>query len=141
MPEASNSIVIRRPVSDVFAFLADAENDRRWRPGVVEIRRRSGSGAGAVYEQLVKGPFGRSVEADIEVVEFEPERRIAFRTIAGPVRPEGRYELEPVDGGTRVTFELNANLRGPAKLMAPMVASTMRSEVGHLERLRAELER
>jgi carbon monoxide dehydrogenase subunit G len=141
MPEALSSIVINRPVGDVFAFLADAENDKRWRPGVVEIRRRSGTGAGAVYDQRVKGPLGRQIVADVEIVEFEPQRRIAFRTIAGPVRPEGSYELEPVDGGTRVTFELRAQLRGPSKLMAPMVASTMRSEVSQLERLRQELER
>jgi uncharacterized protein YndB with AHSA1/START domain len=82
MPEASNSILIRRPVGEVFAFLADAENDKRWRPGVVEIRRRSGSGAGTVYEQRVKGPFGSKVRADVEIVDLEPERRIGFRTIA-----------------------------------------------------------
>lgn len=34
------------------------------------------------------------------VVEFEPERRIAWRH---PGRHRWRYELEPVDGGTRVT--------------------------------------
>jgi carbon monoxide dehydrogenase subunit G len=141
MPEASNSIVIDRPVSDVYAFLADAENDARWRPGVIEIRRTSGAGAGAVYEQRVKGPFGRQIRADIEIVELQPDRLIAFRTIIGPVRPEGSYELEPADGGTRVTFELRAKLAGPQKLMGPMVASTMRSEVGHLEQLKAELER
>jgi carbon monoxide dehydrogenase subunit G len=141
MPEASNSVVIERPVGEVFSFLSNPENDKRWRPGVIELRRKSGEGAGAVYEQRVKGPLGSKVAADIEIVAIEPERRIAFRTIAGPVRPEGRYELEPVDGGTRVTLELRADLSGPSKLMAPMVASTMRSEVGQLERLRQELER
>jgi hypothetical protein len=31
MPEESNTITIARPVSDVFAFLANAENDTQWR--------------------------------------------------------------------------------------------------------------
>jgi uncharacterized membrane protein len=108
---------------------------------VIEIHRKSGVGAGAVYEQRVKGPFGRQIPADIEIVELQPERLISFQTIAGPVRPEGCYRLEPAGGGTRVSFELRVKLRGPAKLMGPMVASTMRSEVGHLEHLKAELER
>lgn len=138
MPDASNSVVIDRPVNEVFAFLSDAENDKRWRPGVVEIRRRSGQPV--IYDQRVKGPFGRTVSADIEIVDVEPERRIAFRTITGPVRPSGSYRLEPAGEATRVTFELSAELRGPAKLMAPVVASTMRSEVAQLERLKAELE-
>ena len=140
MPEASASTVIARPREDVFAFLADGENDRRWRDGVIDIRRTSGSGRGAVYEQRVKGPFGRRIAADFEIIGFEPDRRIDFRTLAGPVRPRGTYELEPTDGGTRVTFTLRADLHGAKKLIAPMIARTMRSEVAQLERLRETLE-
>jgi uncharacterized protein YndB with AHSA1/START domain len=140
MPEAKNSIEIRRSPSEVFAFLAEGENNRRWRAGVVDIRHKAGHGRGAIYEQGVKGPFGRRVPADYEVTEFEPDRRIGFRAIAGPVRPEGSYQLQPVDGGTRVTFELRCAPTGMAKLMTPMVAKTMRSEVAQLDRLRAALE-
>ena len=140
MPEATNTIEIHRPPAEVFAFLADGSNDRLWRSGVLDVRLRSGHGAGAVYEQGVKGPFGRRVAADYEVTRYEPDRRLAFRAIAGPVRPEGSYELEPVDGGTRVTFSLRCSPRGLARLMTPMVANTMRSEVGQLANLRATLE-
>jgi uncharacterized protein YndB with AHSA1/START domain len=140
MLEASNTIEIHRPPAEVFAFLAEGENDRRWRTGVLDVRRKSGQGMGAIYEQGVKGPFGRRVPADYEVTAFEPDRRIGFRAIAGPVRPEGSYELEPIDSGTRVTFALHCAPRGAAKLMTPMVAKTMRSEVAQLDRLRAVLE-
>jgi uncharacterized protein YndB with AHSA1/START domain len=140
MAEATNSVEIARPPAEVFAFLADGTNDRRWRAGVLDITPKAGTGVGAVYEQGVKGPFGRRVPADYEITAFEPDRRIGFRAIAGPVRPEGAYELEPVDGGTRVTFSLRCAPSGLAKLMTPMVARTMRSEVAALERLRAVLE-
>jgi uncharacterized membrane protein len=140
MPEASNSVVIHRPAADVFAFLADGENNPRWRSGVIDIRRKAGDGQGAVYEQGVKGPFGRRVAADYEVTDFEPSRRLAFRAIAGPVRPEGSYELEDADGGTRVTFTLRFTPHGFSRLMAPMVARTMRAEVDQLDRLREVLE-
>ena len=141
MPEATGSTVVARPQGEVFAFLADGENDVRWRSGVLEVRRRSGTGAGTIYEQWVKGPFGRRVAADYEITGFEPERRIDFRAIAGPVRPQGTYRLESADGGTRVTFALRCDLRGAKKLMAPLVGRTMRSEVAQLERLREELEK
>jgi uncharacterized membrane protein len=124
----------------VFAFLADGENNRRWRSGVLDIRHKSGQGQGAIYEQGVKGPFGRRVPADYEVTAYEPDRRLAFRAIAGPVRPEGSYELTPLNGGTRVTFALHYTPGGLAKLMTPMVARTMRAEVAQLDRLRAVLE-
>ena len=140
MPEAQSTVEIRRSPAEVFAFLSEGENDRRWRSGVLDIRRKSGQGRGAIYEQGVKGPFGRRVPADYEITSYEPDRRIAFRAIAGPVRPEGSYELTPAEGGTRVTFALRAEPRGLAKLMSPMVAKTMRSEVAQLDRLRAVLE-
>jgi hypothetical protein len=140
MPEATNSIEIHRSTAEVFAFLANGENDPRWRSGVLDIRLKSGQGKGAVYEQGVKGPFGRRVAADYEITGYEPDRRIAFRATAGPVRPEGAYELEPVDNGTRVTFSLRCSPTGFAKLMTPMIAKTMRSEVAQLDKLRATLE-
>lgn len=140
MPSATNTIEIARPPAEVFAFLADGTNDRRWRGGVLDIRLRSGTGEGAIYEQGVKGPFGRRVPADYEVTHHEPDRQIAFRAIAGPVRPEGSYELKPTDRGTQITFTLSCTPTGIAKLMTPMVAKTMRAEVAQLDRLRTLLE-
>jgi uncharacterized protein YndB with AHSA1/START domain len=140
MPEASNTVEIARPPADVFAFLADATNDRRWRTGIVDIRLRSGAGKGAIYEQGVKGPFGRRIPADVEITAFEPDRLIGFRAIAGPLRPEGAYELQPSERGTRLTFTLRASPSGVKKLTTPIVAKTMRSEVAQLDRLREVLE-
>jgi uncharacterized protein YndB with AHSA1/START domain len=141
MPEATNTVQIGRPPAEVFAFLADGETGPQWRSGVLDVRLRSGQGVGAIYEQGVKGPFGRRVPADYEVTAYEPDSLLAFRAIAGPVRPEGSYELAPADSGTRVTFTLRCTPAGLAKLMTPMVAKTMRSEVAQLDRLRDVLER
>src|SRR5919204_6066509 len=133
MPSAENSIVINRPRSEVFEFVTNHENDSKWRPGVLDIERASGHGRGAVYRQGVKGPMGRRIPADIEVTAYEQGSHVAFRTLAGPVRPEGSYRFDDADGGTRVTFALSANLRGLQKLMAPMVSRSMTSQVGSLE--------
>jgi carbon monoxide dehydrogenase subunit G len=140
VPSAENSIVIEKPPSEVFAFVADHENDARWRPGVLDIARASGEGKGAVYRQGVKGPMGKRIDADFEVTAYQEGSLLAFRTLGGPVQPEGSYRFEDVDGGTRVTFSLNATLRGPQKLMTPMVAKSMRSQVDALSNLKRVLE-
>jgi uncharacterized membrane protein len=140
MPAAENTVIVQRPIGDVFAFLADGENNRRWRPAVVDIARVSGDGVGTRYRQGVKGPFGRRVDADYEITALEPDRRIEFRTVTGPVRPEGSFELGEAEGGTRVTFRLSYEPGGIGRLMSPMVAASMRSEVGNLENLRTVLE-
>jgi uncharacterized protein YndB with AHSA1/START domain len=139
MPEATNTVEIARSPADVFAFLADGTNGPRWRSGVIDLAHKSGQGKGTIYTQGVKGPFGRRVPADYELTAFEPDTRIAFRAVAGPVRPEGSYEVEAAGGGTRVTFSLRCTPSGFARLMAPMVAKTMRSEVAQLEQLREVL--
>ena len=140
MASAENSIVIDRPRSEVFAFVADHENDPKWRPGVLDIKRASGEGQGAVYTQGVAGPMGKRVDADFEITAYQPDTVIAFRTLAGPVRPEGSYRFDDADGATRVTFSLNVNLRGVHKLMAPMVGKSMRNQVAALSDLKRVLE-
>jgi uncharacterized membrane protein len=140
MASAENSVVIERPRSEVFAFVADHENDPAWRPGIADIKRASGEGQSAIYTLGVKGPMGRRIDADFEITAYQPDTLIAFRTLAGPVRPEGSYRFEDADGGTRVTFSLNANLRGGQKLMAPMVGKSMRNQVAALSDLKRVLE-
>jgi uncharacterized protein YndB with AHSA1/START domain len=141
MPAASNTVTIRRPISDVFAFVADGTNGPRWRPGILDIAHASGTGAGAVYRQGVKGPGGRRIAADYEITAYEPPQRLAFKAIAGPIHPTGAYDLAEVDGGTSITFTLSVELSGWKRLvMGGQVQSTMDAEVASLERLKAVLE-
>jgi uncharacterized membrane protein len=140
MPTASNDIRIERDSDEVFAFLADPENDPRWRRGVLDMKHLTGNGVGARYAQGVKGPGGRRIAADIEITELTPGKTIAFHTVAGPIRPRGRYAIAAADGGTHVRFELEAELHGFKRLMAPMVQKTMNDEVGQLARLKDVIE-
>jgi carbon monoxide dehydrogenase subunit G len=141
MPSASNTITIHRPIADVFAFVADGLNGPRWRSGILDIAHASGEGLGAVYRQGVKGPGGRRIDADYEITGWDPPHHLAFRAIAGPVRPTGEYRLAESDGGTAVTFALDAQLAGIKKLlMGRAVQSTMDAEVANLARLKAVLE-
>lgn len=141
MPSAQHAVTIRRPVGDVFAFIADGTNTKQWRPGVLDIEHVSGSGLGAVYRQGVKGPGGRRIAADYEITAYEPDRHLAFRAIAGPVRPTGEYRFEETPEGTRVTFSLDAALAGWQKLvMGKAVQTTMNGEVRNLETVKRLLE-
>ena len=141
MPAARHEVTIRRPTSEVFGFIADGLNGPKWRSGILDIARVSGSGVGATYKQGVKGPGGRRIDADYRVTAYEPYSRLAFEAIAGPVRPTGEYVLEAIDGGTRLTFALQAELGGIKKLlMGGAVQKTMDSEVEATERLKSVLE-
>jgi uncharacterized protein YndB with AHSA1/START domain len=142
MPQAQRTINIDRPVEAVFAFVADGEQGPRWRPGVLDIKRVSGDGGvGTRYEQGVSGPMGRRIAADYEITRSEPNRLLEFQTVAGPVRPHGRYDFESVDGGTRLSFALDSELTGLRKLlMGSMVQKTMDAEVATLDKLKQVIE-
>src|SRR5437868_218101 len=127
MAHAEESITIDRPAGAVFDFILDGTKNKLWRPAVVDVERAPGkpSGVGAIYKQRVKGPGGRRIDADYEIVEIKPNELIKFQVIAGPARPTGTYTFEPAGDATRVTFTLHYEPKGLAKLMGPMIAQTM----------------
>jgi uncharacterized membrane protein len=141
MPSAEHEVTIRRPVAEVFAFVADGLNAPTWRPGVIDIALVSGAGLGAIYKQGVKGPGGRRIDADYRITSYEPNRRLAFEAIAGPVRPTGQFDFDDADGATRLRFALHAELSGIKKLlMGGPVQKTMDAEAAATERLKQVLE-
>jgi uncharacterized protein YndB with AHSA1/START domain len=141
MPSAKRTISIKRSPTDVFAYVANGLNAPNWRSGVLDISLVSGLGAGAVYRQGVKGPGGRRIAADYEVTAFEPDRRLAFKAIAGPVRPIGEYTFEETPEGTALTFSLDEPLSGLKRFVfSRPVQQTMDSEMKALDRLKELLE-
>jgi uncharacterized protein YndB with AHSA1/START domain len=144
MPQASYSTTINRPVADVFAYVADGEKCKEWRPGVRDIIQAGGEmtgGVGTRYIQGVNGPMGRRISADYVISVFEPNKRLEFQTVTGPARPHGRYDFAPTDGGTKLTFALDAELSGIRGLfMASAVQKTMDAEVRTLDNLKRVLE-
>ena len=69
-----------------------------------------------------------------EVVEFEEGKRIAWRNKGGPT---WRYQLEPVDGGTRVveTYDLSTMRGGSIVKWTRLPTRTKHNMERTLERL------
>ena len=134
MPAAQRTIVIDRPPGEVFAFFSDPTNDQRWRPHVKEISANGPAGTGATIHQVVDGPGGRGIAADIEVTDYDPPTRYAFKVVAGPARPVGEYRFAPSGSGTEVSFSLQAELGGLKGLfMSGPVQRSMDGEMAALD--------
>lgn len=141
MAHAENSITIDLPVNVVFDFIVDGANNPLWRPSVLDIQLVPGkpTGVGAVFKQGLKGPGGR-IDGDYEIVECQANQLIKFQVITGPARPTGTYKFELSGNSTRLTFILHFEPKGLARLMDPMIASSMKSEVAMLSNLKTYLE-
>ncbi len=100
---------IDRPIEEVFAFLADGENDPKFSKRIVEIEKRTEGppGIGTVYASTAKDG-GIKAKHEFELTEFVPPTKIRWKELSrtSPVFvPNGGYDLAPADGGgTELTF-------------------------------------
>ena len=65
--EFRGTAVIDRPIEEVFAFLADGENDPKFSPRVLEISKATDGppGVGTRYKSTVDD-FARAIKAAVE---------------------------------------------------------------------------
>jgi hypothetical protein len=141
MPSFENTVVIQRPVEDVFAFLADFEIVPRWNYAIVETRKTSPGpvGVGTTYDQTRSVP--RPSEEGFEVTAFEPDRLLEIAGELGPFRARMRYLLEPLGDATRLTNAVDLAASGALSLVAPLTAPRVKRAVAsNLETLKQLLE-
>ena len=116
------SIVINRPLEEVFAFLSNLENNLKWRSGMIKAEKISDGpiGVGTTY-RLINSLFGQQVEGEVVVIEYELNRKYVTVNKSG-LQIKTQRMFEPVEGGTRVTFSVETELGGFFKLVEPLMA-------------------
>jgi hypothetical protein len=127
---------IARSADDVWAYAADIVRHPEWMT-VTDARVVAGSGiqkGARGRERMRFGPFGWDVE--FEVVEAEPGRRIAWKSVGGaPFDLEVGLDLEAMGpASTRATYGADIHLRGLWRLLAPVL--TMEGTAGPARELR-----
>jgi hypothetical protein len=125
----TNTITIDRRLPEVFAFLAHFENLPLWNYAIGETQKISHGavGVGSRYRQTRTLP-ARSEET-FEVTEFENDHRLSIRGALGPFHSEVTYLLAPAENGTVLTNTMKLQPSGPMRLVAPLVASGIKSAV------------
>lgn len=129
MTKFEHSVLIQRPLEDVWAYVMEPANDPVWQGPVIEVRRGAGEqmGVGTEIEEVTQF-LGRRFEMTFVVTEHEPMRRSAVRTSSGPVRMEGSYSFDSVADGTRFTMKGETDAHGLFRLAEPVFARMARRE-------------
>jgi uncharacterized protein YndB with AHSA1/START domain len=143
MASIQRTIVINRPVDEVFAYFADVSNDPQWRGAAVkEIALDGAMGKGAhIHQKVAAGPFGGAVSADMDVVAYEPSTVLAFQVTTGPLRPRVEFRFTSTGAGTEVAFFIEAPLSGFKKaVMGAMAEKSMAAEAAALDNAKRILE-
>ncbi|HEY7933583.1 MAG TPA: SRPBCC family protein [Solirubrobacteraceae bacterium] len=123
------TVVIERPIEEVFAFLADGENDPKFSSRVIEIKQTTDGqpGVGTIYASTVKDA-GVKTKREFEITEFQAPSKIRWsersKNLVGV--PEGGYDLEAAPEGTRLTFFNVLEGHGLGNLFAGMALRSAR---------------
>jgi uncharacterized protein YndB with AHSA1/START domain len=134
-----NTVMIARPIEDVFAFLSDLENVPKWNYAIVETRKVSEgpAGVGTVYHQVRSVP-SRSEER-LEITTYDPPRQLAIRGQLGPFASRLLYALDTTPEGTRITNTVEIERHGPGRLLGrvavPRVRDAVAANLGRLKEL------
>jgi uncharacterized protein YndB with AHSA1/START domain len=124
MARAEISATIKRPVEDVFAVVSDPESSPKWSSASLESAKTSAGPVGVgTTTRAVSKFLGRRIESELEITDFEPNRRLAWESKSGPFPIQATVTFEGVNGGTRVNATIDAEPGGFFKLAEPLIVS------------------
>jgi carbon monoxide dehydrogenase subunit G len=127
---AELTIEIARTPEDVFAYLTDVSHLPAWQSGVRSATERDGRIAES------RSLLGRDFDTSLEIVASEAPRIFTLRALDGPVPFTVRHELEPTDGGTRLTVTAEGDVPGfAAGLLARGAERQFRKDFDRLKQI------
>lgn len=130
MVRAEDSIVVARPIEEVFAYLTDPETLPEWQASCLEARLEGGGPMRAGSRIVETRKFlGRRIESTMEVAEHEPPRQFVLKVGSGPVPFTATNSLREADGGTRIDAVIEGEPGGFFRVAEPLVVRAVEREL------------
>ncbi len=120
---ASASIVIPRPRQAVFEFMDVPENQARISPRLATVETVGTLDNGGKLATYTYRLAGRSFDGAVRGIQHDPPGAITFEMV-GDIEGEIRWQFEPVDGGTRVTYTATYDL-GLPPVVGPLLSPVL----------------
>ena len=118
MLTVERGVVIHRPIEQVFAFVANFENEPQYNPSLLSMRKTSPEaiGLGTTWQEVV-----RLADAhDRTVTVYEPPHTLAYHNDGRPFPVEITFRFASVPGETRLTASPTIQLGGLFQLGVPL---------------------
>lgn len=128
--EFTHSIEIDRPAAEVFAFVAEPENNPTWQGGMRSCKWTSPTRleVGSTYAQEASF-LGFRIETLFRVTEFEPGRTISIESTQSTFPIQVTRSVESLGPDRcRVTAHIRGQPTGIIKLMSGMVRGSVRKD-------------
>ncbi|HEX8973146.1 SRPBCC family protein [Oryzihumus sp.] len=112
--------VIRRPVEEVFDYVADERHEPAYNPRMARSAKVTDGpvGVGTRFEaHMATRP--RPMRMVSELTAFERPHRLELRTTSAFAEVSGRMTFDAVDGGTRMRWSWQLHPHGALRLAGP----------------------
>jgi hypothetical protein len=122
MVEVAGEVLIRRPVNDVFNFVADQRNEPQYNPDMKKSEKLTEGpiGVGTTFRaQMLSGR--RAVWMTVEFTQFEPPNLIAENVQMSSMDLSGSIRFDQRPDGTLMKWSWDLKPRGLMALMSPLV--------------------
>lgn len=139
-------VTIDRSLEDVFLFVTDQANSKLWKPFVTESRQLSPGPIG-VGTRFVEGihVWHRHLAGIIEITEYEPHSRYAYRTLEEPYPFSlmAQMSFQATASGTSIRGQVHFQGHSPGwHWLTPLVRLVFKSQQrGAFRRLNAVIEK
>ena len=125
MIQVEKSVVINKPVAEVFAFVTDSGNTTQWQGGVeAVIPDGPPNVVGSKYTEVRKF-MGQEMRSVLEITAFEPDSKWAAKVVKGPVPYEVTATFEPVGEGSKMTTRVEGEPKGFFKVAQGVLAGQL----------------
>jgi carbon monoxide dehydrogenase subunit G len=121
------TVEIARTPQDVFELLSDIDRLPEWQASAVEAHTEGPLAEGSRVTEK-RRLLGREVDTELEVVAYQPPRKLTLLSLGGPVKFTVDHELVAHDGGTQLRFVAEAQPGGLLRLTEPVLARTAEQE-------------
>jgi uncharacterized membrane protein len=129
MIKIERTIVIHRPVDQVFAFLSDVEHGPQYISGQRAAHQTSAGAMsiGSTFTTAAKFPHRGGTN---QVTEYQPNQRLAWKTMNG-LPATTTWGFQESGPSTRVTFTRVTEPAGLMKIAEPLLAQMENRQVDH----------
>jgi uncharacterized membrane protein len=124
------NVDIKRPSSDVFAYISNFENNPKWQGGMVSAVSTSEPpfGVGSTYTQVAQF-LGRRIDSKFEVIAYEAGKMVQAKTVESSFPIQFTRSVEEMEGATRVTAVIEGDASGFFKLLSPLLDLITRKSI------------
>ena len=126
MIEFENKIEIKKPITEVFAFISDFENIPKWNYYVFEVKKisKGKTKVGTIFHQTRK-----SDKQSFKIIEYETDKEVTIQTLPNSSPAfEMIFNFVALENGTRLIYKWKLD-SGKLRLIEKLLKNKVRKAV------------